>query len=390
LVVSKNKIIKKTSSKKVIKKTSAKKVIKKTLAKKVIKKTPSKKVIKKTPSKKVIKKTSAKKVTKSQRTKIICISHKEDCDGISSAALIRQAFGGDSMLVDYPGQMEALNQVVLDEKLKSLFICDLGLSKKTQDEFIDIMSRLRKNKVSITYIDHHDIDPTVVTALEKLKVKVIHDINECTTVQVYAAYKSKLNDHASFVATCAAITDYMEDRPLGSKLLQIYDRQFALISATVMTYNIVGHQREPDYLQYLVEELADSKFPHDIPNTFEFAQIQVEKLSQMIAKVKKGMKTMTNLGHMEILDSGASGAVNFVMGLSGKDVGVAYKERIDHGIYAVSVRGSKNCKVHLGKIVNLLATSLGGSGGGHDKACGAVVPKPQIKKFITELNKKIK
>jgi len=369
---------------------SKSKISKKTPAKKVTKKIPAKKVTKKTPAKKVTKKTPAKKVTISQRTKVICISHKEDCDGISSAALIRQAFGGDAMLVDYPGQMEALNQVVLDKKLKSLYICDLGLSKKTQDEFIDIMSRLRKNKVSITYIDHHDVDPTVVTSLGKLKVKVIHDINECTTVQVYNAYKSKLNDHASFVATCAAITDYMEDRPLGSKLLQIYDRQFALISATVMTYNIVGHQREPDYLQYLVEELADSKFPHDIPNTFEFAQIQVEKLSQMIAKVKKGMKTMTNLGHMEILDSGASGAVNFVMGLSGKDVGVAYKERIDHGIYAVSVRGSKNCKVHLGRIVNLLATSLGGSGGGHDKACGAVVPKLKIKKFLTELNKKIK
>ena len=374
-------------TKKVSKKTTAKKVTKKVTAKK----TTAKKVTKKVTAKKTAAKKVTKKVTaKSKKTKVICISHKEDCDGISSAALIRQAFGGDAILVDYPGQMEALNQVVLDEKLKTLFICDLGLSKKTQDEFIDLMTRLRKNKVSVTYIDHHDIDPNVVTALEKIKVKVIHDINECTTVQVYNAYKSKLNDHASFVATCAAITDYMEDRPLGSKLLQIYDRQFALISATVMTYNIVGHQREPDYLQYLVEELADSKFPHDIPNTFEFAQIQVEKLSQMIAKVKKGMKTMTNLGHMEILDSGASGAVNFVMGLSGKDVGVAYKERVDHGIYAVSVRGSKNCKVHLGKIVNLLATSLGGSGGGHDKACGAVVPKPKIKKFITELNKKIK
>ncbi len=367
------------------KKVTAKKVTKKITAKKTTKKITAKKVTKKTATKKV-----SKKVTASKRTKLICISHKEDCDGISSAALIRQAFGGDAILVDYPGQMEALNQVVSDEKLKSLFICDLGLSKKTQDEFIDIMTRLRKNKVSVTYIDHHDIDPTVVKALEKIKVKVIHDINECTTVQVYNAYKSKLNDHASFVATCAAITDYMEDRPIGSKLLQIYDRQFALISATVMTYNIVGHQREPDYLQYLVEELAESKFPHDIPNTFEFAQIQVEKLSQMIAKVKVGMKTMNNLGYMEILDAGASGAVNFVMGLSGKDVGVAYKERVDHGIYAVSVRGSKNCKVHLGKIVNLLATSLGGSGGGHDKACGAVVPKPKIKQFITELNKKIK
>ena len=378
----------KKTTKKTVKKV-AKKPTKKTAAKKITKKTVTKKTTKKT-----VKKTTAKKVVKKtakpKRTKVICISHKEDADGISSAALVRQAFGGDAILVDYPGQMEALNQVVLDEKLKSLYICDLGLSKKTQDEFIDIMSTLRKNKVAVTYIDHHDIDPEVVKSLEKLKVKVIHDINECTAVQVYSAFKSKLNDHASFVATCAAITDYMEDRPIGSKLLQIYDRQFALISATVLTYNIVGHQKEPDYLLYLVEELADSKFPHEIPNTFEFAQIQVEKLSQIIAKVKDGMKTMKNLGYMEILDSGASGAVNFVMGLSGKDVGVAYKERVDHGIYAVSVRGSKDCKVHLGRIVNTLATGLGGSGGGHDRACGAVIPKPKIKKFITELNKKIK
>ncbi len=345
---------------------------------------------KKSTTKKTIKKTTPKKTVKTQRTKVICISHKEDADGISSAALIRQAFGGDAILVDYPSQMEAIQQVVLDKKLKSLYICDLGLSKSTQDKFVDIMTALRKNKIAVTYIDHHDIDPAVVKSLKKIKVKIIHDINECTAVQVYTAFKSKLNDHASFVATCAAITDYMEDRPIGSKLLQIYDRQFALISATVLTYNIVGHQKEPDYLLYLVEELADSKFPHDIPNTFEFAQIQVEKLSQMIAKVKKGMKTMKNLGYMEILDAGASGAVNFVMGLSGKNVGVAYKERVDHGIYAVSVRGSKDCKVHLGKIVNILATDLGGSGGGHNKACGAVVPKQKIKKFITELNKKIK
>ena len=341
-------------------------------------------------SRKTVKKTTTKKTVKKQRTKVVCISHKEDNDGISSAALIRQAFGGDTILVDYPGQMDAIRQVVLDKKLNSLYICDLGLSKKTQDEFVDIMTTLRKNKIAVTYIDHHDIDPTVIKSLKKIKVKVIHDTNECTAVQVYTAFKSKLNDHASFVATCAAITDYMEDRPIGSKLLQIYDRQFALINATVLTYNIVGHQKEPDYLLYLVEELADSKFPHDIPNTFEFAQIQVEKLSQMIAKVKQGMKTMKNLGYMEILDAGASGAVNFVMGLSGKNVGVAYKERTDYGIYAVSVRGSKDCKVHLGRIVNILATDLGGSGGGHDKACGAVIPKPKIKQFITELNKKIK
>jgi archaea-specific RecJ-like exonuclease len=335
------------------------------------------------------KKTQKKSKAKPKKTKIICLSHKEDADGISSAALIREAFGGNTVLEDYPGLMDSLEKIKNDEKLSKLFICDLGLSNKNQDEFLQILTEIRKKKVSVTYIDHHDLDKKIIKALEKIGVKLIHDINECTTVQVYDAYKSKLSHHSTFVAACAAITDYMEDRPKGSKLLQIYDRQFALISATVLTFNIVGHQKDPDYLLYLVEELSELKYPHEIPNTFEFAQIQVDKLASMIGKVKKSMKLMKNLAYMEVLDSGASGAVNFVLGLSGKDVGVAFKERVDHGIYAVSVRGSRTCKIHLGRIVNPLATKLGGSGGGHDKACGAVIPKAKIKQFLKEFNTKI-
>jgi|TARA_B100001750_G_scaffold88095_1_gene69532 RecJ-like exonuclease len=323
------------------------------------------------------------------KTKIVCVSHEEDADGISSAALIKQAFGGNTILVDYPGMMDAMQPLRNDEQLKQLFICDLGLNKKNESDFVELLLTLRKRKVKVTYIDHHDLDKKIINQLEKNKVKVIHDVNECTTVQVYNAFKNKLTDHSAFIAACAAITDYMEDRPIGSKLLQIFDRQFALISATVLTYNIVGHQKEPDYLLYLVDELSESKYPHNIPNTYEFAQIQVGKLAEIISKVKKSMKTKKNLGYMEITDSGASGAVNFVLGLSGKDVGVAYKERTDYGIYAVSIRGSKTCKVHLGKLVNKLSTKFGGSGGGHDKACGASIPKSEINKFINTLNKEL-
>ena len=323
------------------------------------------------------------------KTKIVCVSHEEDADGISSAALIKQAFGGNTILVDYPGMMDAMQPLRNDEQLKQLFICHLWLNKKNESDFVELLLTLRKRKVKVTYIDHHDLDKKIINQLEKNKVKVIHDVNECTTVQVYNAFKNKLTDHSAFIAACAAITDYMEDRPIGSKLLQIFDRQFALISATVLTYNIVGHQKEPDYLLYLVDELSESKYPHNIPNTYEFAQIQVGKLAEIISKVKKSMKTKKNLGYMEITDSGASGAVNFVLGLSGKDVGVAYKERTDYGIYAVSIRGSKTCKVHLGKLVNKLSTKFGGSGGGHDKACGASIPKSEINKFINTLNKEL-
>ena len=329
------------------------------------------------------------KSKKTERTKIICVSHQEDADGISSAALIKQVFGSETILVDYPGMMDALESLRTDTKLKKLFICDLGLNKKTNDDFVDLLTALRKKRVSVTYIDHHDIDSKVINKLKKIKVKLIHDTSECTSVLVYNMLKKKLSENATFIAVCGAITDYMENKPISSKLLQMYDRQFALVNATVLTYNIVGHQKESDYLLYLVDELSESKFPHEIPNTFVHAQLQVEKLAEIMSKVRKSMKILKNLAYMEMLDSGASGAVNFVLGSSGKNVGIAYKERVDKGIYAISVRGSPSCKTHLGRLVSSVTSEIGGSGGGHDKACGAVVPKGKIKEFLKKMNSEL-
>ncbi len=324
------------------------------------------------------------------RTRVVCVSHKEDADGISSASLIRKAFGGETKLVDYPGLMNELEALKSDEKLKTLYICDLGLSKSNQDQFVELLKALRKNKVAITYIDHHDIEEPIKKKIKALKVKLIHTINECTTVQVYDAFKSKLSDYGSFLAACAAVTDYMEDRPIGAAQLQRFDRQFVLLEATVLTFTITSHQKDPEFLLYLVDELSDSKYPHQINNTFEFARVQAERISGVIQKVKDNMKKMKNLSYMEVTDSGASMAVNFVLGLSGKEVGVSYKLREEQGIYAVSVRGAKSCKIHLGRIVNQLATELGGSGGGHDKACGAVIPKDKMATFLKKFNAKLK
>jgi RecJ-like exonuclease len=39
--------------------------------------------------------------------------------------------------------------------------------------------------------------------------------------------------------------------------------------------------------------------------------------------------------------------------------------------------------------VNALSSKLGGSGGGHEKACGAVVPMQKLKIFINELDDEI-
>ena len=55
----------------------------------------------------------------------------------------------------------------------------------------------------------------------------------------------------------------------------------------------------------------------------------------------------------------------------------------------MSVRGSPSCKAHLGKLVSTVSSELGGSGGGHDKACGAVIPKDKMKKFLQEMDSRL-
>ena len=101
-----------------------------------------------TKSKKSSVRKSSSKTIKSKRTKTLCISHMEDADGISSAALIKQAFGSDTILVDYPGMTDELETLRNDEKLKTLFICDLGLNKQNTDFVVQTPTSVASAKFS--------------------------------------------------------------------------------------------------------------------------------------------------------------------------------------------------------------------------------------------------
>jgi RecJ-like exonuclease len=68
---------------------------------------------------------------------------------------------------------------------------------------------------------------------------------------------------------------------------------------------------------------------------------------------------------------------------------MVYRLKDDINSYIISIRASKDCKVHLGRIVNEVASNIGGSGGGHEKACGAMVPKDKLEEFIDAIDNTI-
>lgn len=321
-----------------------------------------------------------------------CISHKEDVDGICSAALVKAAFDiSKVILVDYANLISRLEKVeTMFDKIEQLFICDLGLSKKNEHRFTELLQKIVSSGAEVIYIDHHDISKETLHALKKADVTVVRTIEECTSMQVYAKYKKKLPDHAAFFAAMGALTDYMENQPLASTTVSRFDRQFLMLESTALSYMISSSQHDDPFLLKIVETLAKMKYPHDIKGGFDIAEKFAKKVAAAVESIKESVVILDNLAYApSAVELSSSMVVNFVLGSSGKPAAMVYKAKDDVKSYVVSIRGSANCKVHLGRLTNDIASELGGSGGGHERACGAVIPKANLQKFIETLNRNI-
>jgi RecJ-like exonuclease len=153
---------------------------------------------------------------------------------------------------------------------------------------------------------------------------------------------------------------------------------------------ISSSQKDEGFLIGMVDTLAKGRYPHDVKGGFELAEKYAKKVANAVETIRGGIVKLDNLAHApSTVELSSSMVVNFVLGSSEKPAAMVYKLKEDIGSYVVSIRGSKKCKVHLGRIVNEVATNLGGSGGGHDRACGAVVPKAKLDEFIKTLDSRI-
>ena len=160
-----------------------------------------------------------------------------------------------------------------------------------------------------------------------------------------------------------------------------------MLEASALSYMISSGQHETEFLSAIIEKLSDMKYPHDIEEGFDRAKKYAQKVSNAVKSIEDRISIGNHLAYLESnVELSSSLIVNFVLGLSGKSVALVYRFKADINSYIISIRGSKECMVHLGRAVNVISSDLGGSGGGHDRACGAVIPKERMKKFIEKLD----
>jgi RecJ-like exonuclease len=132
------------------------------------------------------------------------------------------------------------------------------------------------------------------------------------------------------------------------------------------------------------------KYPHDIRGGFEMAEKYARNVAKAVEEIQDSIVKLDNIAHApSTVELSSSMVVNFVLGTSEKSVAMVYKFKEDIKSYIFSIRGSAECKIHLGRLVNEVASSLGGSGGGHDRACGAVIPKDNLQEFIKTMDSRV-
>jgi RecJ-like exonuclease len=161
-----------------------------------------------------------------------------------------------------------------------------------------------------------------------------------------------------------------------------------MLESTVLSYIISAKQHDDEFLIELVNFLSGMKYPHDVVGGFSIAESYAQKVSDAIRKIEGSIIKCNNLAYAQSKSSlSASVIVNFVLGISDRPVAMIFKLKEEIDSYIFSIRGNNSCKVHLGRAVNQISSEVGGSGGGHEKACGAVVPREKLNQFICLLDR---
>jgi single-stranded DNA-specific DHH superfamily exonuclease len=317
--------------------------------------------------------------------KAFCISHVKDVDGLGSAALAVAATGAEVLLSDYDDLLENLARVPTD--IEEFVLCDLGADNANLDEFLRRLKKIAKN-AEVTYIDHHFMTPATKQRLRRTGVRLVHDEKECSSMLAYLTFKDSLPEGSRLVALCGAVTDYMDDSPAARKLMEQADRQFVLLEATMLAYALGRKGGQEGFPEMVVEELSKMKYPHEIEGVPHLAVAQLAEVARLGEHVKERGKRMGRMAYMVTAQHSTGNVAKLLIGAFGVPVGVALKEK-EPGWYEVSLRSTSQCKLHLGRTIDKIASKLGGNGGGHRKAAGCRVPVSQIDMMLNELSKKV-
>lgn len=308
-------------------------------------------------------------------SKVFCISHRDDPDGLSSAALARCATGCRFSLASY----EDLEIVLADlpRGLDWLVVSDLGLDQKRE-----LISRLPSAAKHVLYIDHHMISPGTKKNLRVAKVVVRHSLNDCASVLVWDTFRRQLPARAISLASYGAMTDPPSSGQVTREVLLQTSWNLAGYEGHLLALALSSHKCTTKLREAIVRGLASLHLPHEITSVRRLADHQ----AAMMPNIQRWLHDRAQVrGRVAIAPAGqlALGtSAELLLGFPSIVATIVHGKTKASSWTRISVRGTDRCSRHLGRLLRETSRSVGGSGGGHMLAAGAMVPTPQLDRFL--------
>ena len=311
---------------------------------------------------------------------VIVISHGEDADGITCAALIKRMKQARPVLVNYDELKDALRNI--QPPLDELYFCDLNVREDLLEEFLRIASFSR-----VTIVDHHPTAPGILEQIENAGAEVIHDTRDCASVLLYNRYRDELGRKAGRMAAFAAWADQFDDGPIAKTLLLDYDRQSVQHEGLLLAHAL-PQRATKEFRAKVLDAISRLEPPHRTQGVPEAAIEHLEKVATLINTLTGKAKRLRVLAYVKVDEGLSSGSVaGLITDAIGTQVGVCYKQKGDH--INISLRSRRELPHHLGEITRRIATGLGGFGGGHKHASGASIPGKALEKFLEQLDARL-
>jgi oligoribonuclease NrnB/cAMP/cGMP phosphodiesterase (DHH superfamily) len=308
---------------------------------------------------------------------IVCISHGEDADGITCAALLKSIRSAKPILVTYDDFKPALEGI--DSSVNELYITDLNVREDLLEELLRINKFCR-----VTVIDHHPITKEILDVLEEAGIEVVHDTRDCASVLVYNRFRDEFNREAGRMAAFAAWADQFEDGPIADELLRDYDRQFVQHEGLLLAHAL-PQRTDKGFRTRTLDAISKFQPPHRIPGLPEVAMEHLEETACLIESLSGKAKQLKVISYVQGEAGKSIGSIaGLITDAMGADVGLCFKTKND--LMNVSLRSKRGLPYHLGEITRKIASELGGFGGGHKRASGASIPREAFEDFLVKMD----
>ncbi|MEE8168449.1 MAG: DHHA1 domain-containing protein [Candidatus Hydrothermarchaeales archaeon] len=303
-----------------------------------------------------------------------------DTDGICSAALAYSKYPEAELWISTPiGLLKDVKACNADLTV----ICDLAISERDKDALFREFKRI-SSKGELNYIDHHPLPLYTLTG-DLPCTKIMWDTKKSSSELTYRFLNL---DDMSHLALFGAIADYCDSTRFVVEELDFYDKRTISLEAGLLSQCLGVSRGDYSFKREIIKELANGKMPSSMQRVVRKALKASKKEWQLYDYVRENVHELEGLAVIRTPNGlSPTKAAKFAIGAAGSPVGLSTQDRDSY--VDISVRKRYDLSLDLNHVLRTIAPRLGGSGGGHESAAGARIPKEKFEEFVMLLSTEV-